>query len=119
MGKDPSEINQEVDVDVREQLRQHIGQARDRVEPVVRNPLGMAIGATAIGFLVGLMIPVTRVEEDALPRVRDKINEQMRAVDLVERAGRVLDETKRAASQAMQEQAREASEALSARNEQT
>lgn len=93
MGKDPSEIG-------------------NQIREGIQNPLGPALGACAVGFLVGLFVPVTSMEERALPRVREKLSEQMRAVDLMDRAGRVLDETKRAAAHAVDTQAREVSESL-------
>jgi hypothetical protein len=122
MGKDPSEIDQEVSSrkgrrsQAGDQVREQVGQAGERVAQTVRNPLGMAIGAVAVGFLVGLIIPTTPIEESTLPQVRDKIEDQINAADLMGRASRVLEETKRAATHAVQEEARGASEALAARN---
>ncbi|MGH7660041.1 MAG: hypothetical protein ACRENA_03880 [Vulcanimicrobiaceae bacterium] len=116
MGKDASDIGPEVTSGKRR--RQRADQVREQVVEGIKNPLGMAIGAMAVGFLMGLIIPVTPIEESALPQVREKLDEQIKAMDLMERAGRVLDETKRAAAQAVQEEARQASEALSTRSEQ-
>jgi hypothetical protein len=118
MGKDASEIS-EPQVSLREQVGEQIGEARDRIVDGIQNPLGLAIGAAAVGFLVGLLVPVTPVEAQALPRVRDRLGDQIKAVDLMERAGRVIDETKRAAVHAVQEEARDASETLNSRSEGT
>jgi len=96
MGEDPSEIGDQI-----------IG---DQMREGLQNPLGLALGACAVGFLVGLAMPVTSIEEQALPRVREKLGEQIRAVDLMDRAGQVLDETKRAAAHAVDAQVREVSE---------
>ena len=41
------------------------------------NPLGLAIGATALGFLAGLLIPTTRVEEEKLAPVAVQAREKV------------------------------------------
>jgi hypothetical protein len=40
------------------------------------NPLGLAIGAAAAGFLVGLVIPITRKEDEKLGPVADSVKEK-------------------------------------------
>ena len=45
--------------DVKQKTRQAAGLAKE-------NPLGLAIGAAAIGFLAGLAVPSTRVEDEKL-----------------------------------------------------
>ena len=42
-----------------------------------RIPSGLAIGSVAIGFLVGLAVPVTRVENERLGPIADEIKEQV------------------------------------------
>jgi gas vesicle protein len=42
------------------------------------NPLGLAIGAVAAGFVVGLLIPSTRVEDERLGPVADTVKDQAR-----------------------------------------
>jgi len=42
------------------------------------NPLGLAIGAAAIGFLAGLAIPSTRVEDAKLGRVADQVKDRVK-----------------------------------------
>jgi hypothetical protein len=42
------------------------------------NPLGLAIGAAAIGFLAGLAIPSTRVEDERLGPVADQVKDRVR-----------------------------------------
>ena len=40
------------------------------------NPLGLAIGSVAVGFLVGLAMPATRVENERLGPIADEVKEQ-------------------------------------------
>jgi hypothetical protein len=42
------------------------------------NPLGLAIGAAAVGFIAGLLIPSTKVEDERLGPVADQVKEQAR-----------------------------------------
>jgi gas vesicle protein len=44
------------------------------------NPLGLAIGAVAAGFVAGMLIPSTRVEDERLGPVADNVKQQAREV---------------------------------------
>jgi ElaB/YqjD/DUF883 family membrane-anchored ribosome-binding protein len=42
------------------------------------NPLGLAIGAVAVGFVGGLLIPSTRVEDEKIGPMADQVKEKAR-----------------------------------------
>ena len=42
------------------------------------NPLGLAIGATAFGFLVGMLVPSTKIEDERIGPMADEIKEKAR-----------------------------------------
>jgi gas vesicle protein len=44
------------------------------------NPLGLAVGAVAAGFVAGMLIPSTRVEDERLGPVADSVKQQAREV---------------------------------------
>ena len=46
---------------------------RRTVSMAMENPLGLAIGALALGILAGLLIPVTDIERERLGPVRDEL----------------------------------------------
>jgi len=52
--------------DVKHQARRTVGIAQE-------NPLGLAIGAAAIGFVAGMLVPSTRVEDEKLGPVSDQV----------------------------------------------
>jgi hypothetical protein len=54
---------------VRQQARRTAGLAKE-------NPLGLAIGAAAVGFLTGLAVPTTRVEDERLGPVADQVKDK-------------------------------------------
>jgi hypothetical protein len=56
---------------VTQTTRQAVGMAKE-------NPLGLAIGAVAIGFLAGLAVPSTRVEDEKLGPVADQVKEKVK-----------------------------------------
>ena len=49
---------------------QQIGRLKDTAE---RNPLGLAIGGAALGFVAGLLLPSTRVEDQQMGEMSDKM----------------------------------------------
>jgi hypothetical protein len=57
--------------EVKQQSRRVAGLARE-------NPLGLAIGAAAIGFLAGLAVPSTRVENERLGPVADQVKDKIK-----------------------------------------
>jgi vacuolar-type H+-ATPase subunit H/ElaB/YqjD/DUF883 family membrane-anchored ribosome-binding protein len=56
---------------VKQQTRRATGLARE-------NPLGLAIGAAALGFLAGLAVPSTRVEDERLGRMSDQVMDKVK-----------------------------------------
>ena len=57
--------------EVKQTARQAAGLAKE-------NPLGLAIGAAAIGFLAGLAVPSTRVEDEKLGPVADQVKDRVK-----------------------------------------
>jgi hypothetical protein len=56
---------------VKQQTRRVAGLAKE-------NPLGLAIGAAALGFLAGLAVPSTRVEDEKLGRMSDQVMDKVK-----------------------------------------
>ena len=54
---------------VKQRTRQVAGMAKE-------NPLGLAIGAAALGFLAGLAVPSTKVEDERLGPVADQVKDK-------------------------------------------
>ena len=58
------------------------GQVKQQAKHVVglaqENPLGLAVGAIALGFLAGLAVPSTRVENERLGPVADQVKDKVR-----------------------------------------
>jgi ElaB/YqjD/DUF883 family membrane-anchored ribosome-binding protein len=42
------------------------------------NPLGLAVGAVAVGFLAGMLAPGSRMEDEKLGPMADQVKEQVR-----------------------------------------
>jgi Protein of unknown function (DUF3618) len=43
-----------------------------------RNPLGLAVGAAGVGFVIGLLLPTTRLEDEKLGSASDRVGEVAR-----------------------------------------
>jgi gas vesicle protein len=69
------------------------------------NPLGLAIGSIAVGFLAGLLVPTTRVEDEKIGPMADTLKEQVRetAQTAVEHGKEAAQEAAQAATQAAKE----------------
>lgn len=76
--------------EVKQGARQAAGIAKE-------NPLGLAIGAVALGFLGGMLLPSTRMENEKIGAVADQVKDQVR-----ETAQTVADHGKEAASDAVE-----------------
>lgn len=83
--------------DVKGGAKQATGVAKD-------NPLGLAIGAVAVGFLAGMLIPETQKEHEAIGPVADKVKEnvQSTAQEALEHGKQVAQETAATAKDAAQ-----------------
>jgi ElaB/YqjD/DUF883 family membrane-anchored ribosome-binding protein len=69
-------------------------QARRAAGLAQENPLGLAIGAAAVGFLVGLVVPSTRVEDERLGPVADQVKDTVKETgqEALERGKQVAQE---------------------------
>jgi gas vesicle protein len=82
------------------------------------NPLGLAIGSAAIGFLAGMIIPETQKEHEVLGEMADTVKDQVRdtASEAVDRgkqvAQEVAEQTKETAKESTQQAAQEHGSAL-------
>lgn len=118
--------------DVKSAVGQRVAQVRDKLEDArdsvqrnasegmrnIRmnpsdNPIGMLIAGTAVGFLIGLALPVTRFESERIgPMAQDMKDKARQAgTEVVRRGGEVIKETisagRDAATTSIREQTRD------------
>jgi ElaB/YqjD/DUF883 family membrane-anchored ribosome-binding protein len=53
-------------------------QAKRMASTAQENPLGLAIGGIAVGFLAGLLVPSSRVEDEKLGPMADQVKDQLK-----------------------------------------
>jgi gas vesicle protein len=95
-----------------------VGRVKDTAE---RNPLGLAIGAAALGFVAGLLIPSTRIENERMGEMSDRVTDAAKetATDAVERGKHVAQEAAQAAKESGLEQGQELASNLQERAEES
>src|SRR6478735_11657371 len=82
-------------------------QAKRAKSVAQENPLGLAVGAIAVGFLAGMLIPSTRVEDEKLGPVADDVKERAKetGAEALERGKQVAQDAAQTAKESGQEQA--------------
>jgi gas vesicle protein len=85
------------------------GDVKHAVGVVQENPLGLAIGAAAVGFLAGMLIPSTNVEHEQLGPVADQVKEQVKQTgqEAIERGKQVASDIKDQAQDSAQQHSEE------------
>jgi gas vesicle protein len=88
--------------DVKQGARQAVGVAQ-------QNPLGLAVGAVAVGFLAGMLIPSTRVEDEKIGPLADQVKDQIKETgqEALEHGKAVVSETASSAADAAKQTAQE------------
>jgi ElaB/YqjD/DUF883 family membrane-anchored ribosome-binding protein len=73
------------------------------------NPLGLVVGAAAVGFVAGMLIPSTRIEDEKIGPMADQVKEKARETgqEALERGKEVARQTAESAKETAQEQAGE------------
>jgi len=91
--------------DVKQAARKSAGVAQE-------NPLGLAIGSIAIGFLAGMLVPSTKVENEKLGPVADQVKDQAMATghEALEHGKQVAQEVASTAQEHVQQAAAEVKE---------
>jgi hypothetical protein len=88
--------------DVKQGAHQAVGIAKE-------NPLGLGLGAAAVGVVVGLLIPTTRVENEKLGPMADQVKEQAKETgqEALERGKHVAEQAVETAKEEGQKQAQQ------------
>jgi ElaB/YqjD/DUF883 family membrane-anchored ribosome-binding protein len=84
-------------------------QARRAKSVAQENPLGLAVGAVAVGFLAGMLIPATRVEDEKLGSASDDVVDRIKETgqEALERGKQVAQDAAETAKESGQEHASE------------
>lgn len=86
--------------------------AQRAVGVVQENPLGLVVGAVAVGFLAGMLIPSTKVEDERLGPVADQVKEQAKQTgqEALDHGKQIAQETAQTAMQSAQSAAQDVKE---------
>jgi hypothetical protein len=78
------------------------------------NPIGLALGAVAVGFVAGLLVPATRVEDEKLGEVSDQVIEKAKETgeEAMERGKEVAQQATQSAKETAQQSGQEHAEQL-------
>jgi ElaB/YqjD/DUF883 family membrane-anchored ribosome-binding protein len=93
--------------DVKHGARQAVGVAQE-------NPLGLALGGVAAGFLLGMVLPSTRIEDERVGPMADEVKQSAAETgqEALERGKQVAQDAGQAASEAAQEAAENVKETV-------
>jgi gas vesicle protein len=74
-----------------------------------QNPLGLAIGSVAVGFLAGMLIPATRVEDEKMGEVSDSVIDKVKETgqEALEHGKQVAQEAAQSAQETVKESGQE------------
>jgi Protein of unknown function (DUF3618) len=88
--------------EAKQQAKRAVGLARE-------NPLGLAVGAVALGFLAGLVVPSTRVENERLGPVADQVKDKVKETgqEALDRGKQVAQEAASSAAATAKQEGRE------------
>jgi ElaB/YqjD/DUF883 family membrane-anchored ribosome-binding protein len=80
-------------------------QARRAKSVAQENPLGLAVGAVAVGFLAGTLIPSTRIEDEKMGSISDEVIDRAKETgqEALERGKQVAQEAAHSAQQTARE----------------
>jgi ElaB/YqjD/DUF883 family membrane-anchored ribosome-binding protein len=90
------------------------GQARKAAGIAQENPLGLAVGAAAVGFLAGMLVPSSRVEDEKLGPMADRVKEQVKETgqEALERGKEVAQSAAQSAADTVSEEGQKHGEQL-------
>ena len=73
------------------------------------NPVGLALGSVAVGFLAGMLIPSTEIEDQKVGPIADQVKDRARETgqEALERGKEVAQEAAQSAKESGQEHAQE------------
>jgi gas vesicle protein len=93
--------------EVKEGAKRAVGVAQE-------NPLGLAIGAAAVGFVAGMLIPSTSMEDEKVGPLADQVKEQAKETgqEALERGKQVAGEAAESAKTTVQESGQQHAEEL-------
>jgi gas vesicle protein len=88
--------------------------AKRAVGVAQENPLGLAVGSLAVGFVAGMLVPSTRVENEKLGPMADQVKENVKETgqEALERGKEVAQEAAQSAKETVQERGGEQAEQL-------
>jgi gas vesicle protein len=136
MGQDPSQIRQDIEhtrgemgetvealgykADVPGRAKEAVSSRVDTVKEKMpsakqaagvaqENPLGLAVGAAAVGFVAGMLIPSTRIEDEKIGPMADQVKDKARETgeEALERGKEVARQTAESAKETAQEAGKE------------
>ena len=90
----------------REQVKRQARQAKGLAQ---ENPLGLAIGSIAVGFLAGMLVPATRVEDEKLGDLSDQVIDKAKQTgqEALEHGKQVAQETAQSAQETFKDSAQQ------------
>jgi gas vesicle protein len=90
-----------------EQVKRAAGVAQE-------NPLGLAIGGVAVGFIAGLLVPSSRVEDEKIGPMADQVKDQIKETgqEAMERGKDVAQQAAQSAKDTAQEAGQQHAEEL-------
>jgi gas vesicle protein len=78
------------------------------------NPIGLAIGGVAVGFVAGMLVPSTRVEDEKVGPLADQVKEKARDTghEALERGKEVAQEAAQSAKETAQQKGQQQADEL-------